>query len=44
MKAGEEQAAKEQHLVHLYMDLMGASEPTARGVFMYVCCPGGGAE
>jgi hypothetical protein len=39
MKADEAQAAKERDLVRLYMDLTGASEATARGVLMYVCCP-----
>ena len=29
--------AQEQDLVHLYADLTGASESSARSVFMYVC-------
>jgi hypothetical protein len=30
--------AREPSLVKLYMELTGASESTARSVFMHVCC------
>ena len=34
----------EQKLIRLYMDLTGDSEPAARAVYMYVCCPVRGNE
>ncbi|PWU11603.1 MAG: hypothetical protein C5B50_23065 [Verrucomicrobia bacterium] len=30
--------AQESHLIRLYMELTGACESVARGVFMHVCC------
>jgi hypothetical protein len=38
MNKSAEETVREKKLVRLYMELTGASESTARNVFMYVCC------
>jgi hypothetical protein len=37
-------AERELSLIRLYMDLTGASESSARSVFMSVCCQEGEAD